>query len=165
MERILIIGLPGAGKTTLARQIARDLGVPHIEADRLFWTADRQQDPEFRNKVRRGTEGKAWVFEGHFTKARDLVLPLADAVVWIDPPFAVVLFRFLKRRFEDASRPGTLRWLLSHRRASLAAFRSAFQEASSAGVFTLRIQSGSGAESHKHSEALKARLGLKSEKS
>ena len=37
MERILVIGCPGAGKSTLSRQLGEKLGLPVIHLDRLFW--------------------------------------------------------------------------------------------------------------------------------
>ena len=35
--RIVVIGASGAGKTTLARWIAGQLGLPHIELDAINW--------------------------------------------------------------------------------------------------------------------------------
>jgi hypothetical protein len=37
MERINIVGIGCAGKSTLARALAARLGVPHVELDALFW--------------------------------------------------------------------------------------------------------------------------------
>src|SRR3954451_20428502 len=36
-ERILILGRTGSGKTTLARQLAAALHVPHVELDSLYF--------------------------------------------------------------------------------------------------------------------------------
>ncbi|HEY9878873.1 MAG TPA: AAA family ATPase, partial [Leptolyngbyaceae cyanobacterium] len=35
--RVAVVGAPGSGKTTLARQIAQKLQIPHVELDALFW--------------------------------------------------------------------------------------------------------------------------------
>ena len=37
MERILIIGCGGAGKSTLARQLGERTGLPVVHLDQLFW--------------------------------------------------------------------------------------------------------------------------------
>jgi ATP-dependent protease Clp ATPase subunit len=36
-ERILVVGRTGSGKTTLARELAAALHVPHVELDSLYF--------------------------------------------------------------------------------------------------------------------------------
>ncbi|MBT8194426.1 MAG: AAA family ATPase [Acidimicrobiia bacterium] len=36
MERIAVVGPPGSGKTTVARELADRLHLPHIELDSIF---------------------------------------------------------------------------------------------------------------------------------
>lgn len=36
-QRILILGSPGAGKSTLARQLARSMALPLVHLDALYW--------------------------------------------------------------------------------------------------------------------------------
>ena len=37
MERILIIGCSGSGKSRLARQLGQKLGLPVVHLDQLWW--------------------------------------------------------------------------------------------------------------------------------
>ena len=37
MERVMIIGCGGAGKSTLARQLGEVTGLPVVHLDKLFW--------------------------------------------------------------------------------------------------------------------------------
>lgn len=41
VRRVLVVGRSGSGKTTTARRIAGELGIPHIELDALHWGPDR----------------------------------------------------------------------------------------------------------------------------
>ncbi|WP_273380985.1 AAA family ATPase [Symbiobacterium thermophilum] len=58
-RRIVVIGSSGSGKTTLARELAMRLGVPHIEADALYWGPNwtPAQPDEFRRRVDQATAG------------------------------------------------------------------------------------------------------------
>ena len=99
MRRISVVGSSGSGKTTFARQLATKLHLPHVELDSLFWDADWTQvdNDTFRARVGDATAGDAWVADGNYARARDIVLARADTVVWLDLPLGTCLGRILKR--------------------------------------------------------------------
>ncbi len=100
--RIVVVGTTGAGKTTVARQLAAIHGVTYVELDALNWEADwvglNEHDPEeFRRRIEDAVRGDAWVVDGNYGIARDLVWPRATALVWLDYPLRVALWRMAKR--------------------------------------------------------------------
>lgn len=98
-RRIAIVGSSGAGKSTLGRQLSERLGVPCLELDGLFhqpaWTPLPTDD--FRARVAEFVAGDAWVVDGNYERARDLVLARADLVVWLRMSRAVVVRRVVRR--------------------------------------------------------------------
>ena len=98
-ERILILGRTGSGKTTLARQLAAALHVPHIELDSLYFGSDFSTAPlpVLRERTRAAVAGERWVTDGNKRAVRDLVWPRADTIVWLDYPFSVSVWRLAKR--------------------------------------------------------------------
>jgi len=101
MRRVVVVGTTGSGKTTLAREIARRLGIPHIELDALNWGPNWTEVPRevFRARVAAALEGEAWVVDGNYSAVRDIVWPRADTVVWVDYPLWLILWRLLLRTF------------------------------------------------------------------
>jgi predicted kinase len=98
-ERILILGRTGSGKTTLARDLAAALGVPHVELDSLYFGPDLSRAPLslLRNKTSAAIAGDRWVTDGNKRAVRDLVWPRADTIIWLDYPVYVSLWRLAKR--------------------------------------------------------------------
>src|SRR5919198_3089323 len=98
--KIAVVGTSGSGKTTVARELARRLGVPHVELDALFHGPGWTETPveEFQRRVAVATDGESWVIDGNYdSKLGDLVLERAATVVWLALPLRVALSR-VKRR-------------------------------------------------------------------
>lgn len=95
MRRILVIGSPGAGKTTLSRDLAARLGLPLIHLDREYFGPGwgMPSRPEWRARVRDLAARSEWVMEGNYASTFDLRVPRATAIVWLDAPRWKCLFR------------------------------------------------------------------------
>lgn len=110
MKRIAVVGTTGSGKTTLARGIARTLGVPHVELDALQWGPDwtPAETATFRADVAAALAGESWVVDGNYAAVRDLVWSRADTVVWLDYSAGTVLWRLLVRTLRRGLRQEVL---------------------------------------------------------
>ncbi len=89
-RRVVVAGVSGVGKTTLAARISEVLGIPHTEIDALFHGPDWTPRPEFVDDVQRLVAGEAWVTEWQYSAARPLLTARAELLVWLDLPFATV---------------------------------------------------------------------------
>jgi predicted kinase len=98
-QRILILGRTGSGKTTLARELAAAIGVPHVELDALYFGPEFSTVPLslLRERTSAAIAGDRWVTDGNKSAVRDLVWPRADTVIWLDYPLVVSLWRLGKR--------------------------------------------------------------------
>jgi adenylate kinase family enzyme len=103
-RRINVVGTTGSGKTTVARAIAEQFGVPCIELDALFWKPDWGQtlDDEFLPAVDEATRADRWVLDGNYSRTRPIVWPRADTIVWLDYGFPRVFGQLLWRTIRRA---------------------------------------------------------------
>jgi adenylate kinase family enzyme len=97
VQRVLVIGQSGAGKTTVARQLATVLRVPHLELDAFFHGPGWESNPTFVSDVDAATATRGWVVDGNYPPVRDLVWSRADTVVWLDLARTTTLRRVLLR--------------------------------------------------------------------
>jgi len=100
MERVLVIGSGGSGKTTVARTIAERLGVPLIHLDALYWRPGWTPTPpdEWERSVAELIARPRWVMDGNYGGTLGMRLAACDGVVFLDMPRRVCLWRILKRR-------------------------------------------------------------------
>jgi adenylate kinase family enzyme len=106
MRRVLVIGSPGAGKSTLATQLAATLELPVHYLDLHHWKPGwvYRDAADARERVRAIVETPAWVMDGNFAETFDLRMPRADTLVWLDYPRVTCMRRILMRTIRNYGR-------------------------------------------------------------
>lgn len=103
--RLRVVGLPGSGKTTLARAAAHRLGVPRLELDTVVrLPGGRIATPEAYRAACRAfvaRHGDGWVVDGDDIDQVGIRYDEADLVVWVDTRRAVATSRVLRRALLD----------------------------------------------------------------
>ena len=99
MERIVIIGCGGAGKSTLARQLGEKLDLPVIHLDKLFWKPGwvETEQSEFDETLRKELAKDQWIMDGNFNRTMPERIARCDTVIYLDFSRMACLLGVLKR--------------------------------------------------------------------
>jgi adenylate kinase family enzyme len=99
LDRIVVVGTSGCGKTTFARQLAEALGFSCLELDTLFWLPGwrPRNREEFRKMTGEFVEGETWVIDGNYGVLRDIIWPRATHIIWLNYRFSRTLWQVTRR--------------------------------------------------------------------
>lgn len=109
IERIIVIGCPGSGKSTLSRQLSDKLGLPLVHLDMLCWREGWKKIPkdEFDKLLMDELIKPRWIIDGNFNRTIPLRLQYCDTVIWLDYPRITCMLGVLKRviKYHGKTRP------------------------------------------------------------
>jgi hypothetical protein len=99
MEKIVIIGSPGAGKSTLARKLKSILKIKVVHLDRIFWRPGWIEKPrdiriEILDKI---VQEKRWIIEGTYLSLSKPRLDAADTIIFLDIDPLICLRQIFQR--------------------------------------------------------------------
>lgn len=99
MQRVLVIGPCGAGKSTLATALSARLCLPLFHMDQLNWKSGwvESSKDEIRQKLAIITAADRWIIDGTYGGTLAERLPRADQVVYLDFPIRLCVRRLLSR--------------------------------------------------------------------
>ena len=100
MERIMIIGCGGAGKSTLARQLGEKLNLPVVHLDQIWWKPGNWQHlerEEFDRLLKEEVEKPRWILDGNFNRTMETRLEFCDTVIYLDFSRWICLLSWIKR--------------------------------------------------------------------
>lgn len=106
MNRVLVIGCPGSGKTTLSKALAQKTGLPLIHLDKIQWHGDWQclRGEDFDRILEEEMKKPQWIIDGNYNRTIKMRLSYCDAVIYLDYPTPVSFLGALKRVTENYGR-------------------------------------------------------------
>lgn len=101
MKKIVIIGSPGAGKSTLARELGDILDIEVFHLDNFFWQKGwkkypRQERIEIEQRI---LIRHQWIIEGCYLSTSERRLVEADTIILLDMHPFLCLWRVTNRYF------------------------------------------------------------------
>jgi adenylate kinase family enzyme len=113
VQRVLILGGAGAGKSTLARRLGEATGLPVIHLDAHFWQPGWVETPdeEWDAKAEQLSQREAWIIDGNYSRTMPARLAACDTVIFLDFPLRTCLWSVVKRRirYHGRTRPDLAR--------------------------------------------------------
>ena len=86
MNRVIVIGGNGSGKSTFAKQLATVTQLPLVHLDRILWYGNWQtrEREEFDALLQAELEKKRWIIDGNYNRTIPLRLSYCDTVFYFD---------------------------------------------------------------------------------
>jgi adenylate kinase family enzyme len=126
VNRVVVLGRGGAGKSAVAVQLGILTGLPVIELDKYFWSSDLTPRPveQWKALQRNLISAERWILDGDLGPydVLDVRLQAADTVIVLDFALWRCAWRAARRSRENLV---FWRWLVSYRRRSLPGVRAA----------------------------------------
>lgn len=99
MKKIIVIGCPGAGKSTFSRKLNKITSIPLFYLDMMFHKQDRTtvSKEEFDIKLLEIMQGEQWILDGNYLRTMCARIEKCDTVFWLDYPTEVCIHGIRER--------------------------------------------------------------------
>ena len=100
MKKVIVIGCPGSGKSTVSRALHNKTGIPLYHLDMMYWNADKTtvEKSVFLERLSAVLEKDEWIIDGNYGATMELRMAASDTVIFLDYPLNVCL-NGIKERF------------------------------------------------------------------
>ena len=105
MKKVIVIGCPGSGKSTVSRALHNKTGIPLYHLDMMYWNADKTtvEKSVFLERLSVVLEKDEWIIDGNYGSTMELRMAACDTVIFLDYPLDVCLDGIRERRGKPRS--------------------------------------------------------------
>ena len=127
MKKVIVIGCPGSGKSTISRALHNKTGIPLYHLDMMYWNADKTtvEKGVFLERLSAVLEKDEWIFDGNYGSTMELRMVVCDTVIFLDYPLDVCLGGIKERRGKLRS---DMPWIETEEDAEFIEFVKSFNE-------------------------------------
>ncbi len=100
MQKIIVLGCAGAGKSTLSRKLRDKTGLPLYHLDLIWHKADKTHitREEFDERLLKILEEDRWIIDGNYSRTLEARLKVCDLAILLDLPMETCLAGVEARR-------------------------------------------------------------------
>ena len=92
-QKIIVIGCPGSGKSTLSKELRDVTGLPLFHLDNIWWKPDKSyiSRVEFDQKLNEILLTDRWIIDGNYNRTYEMRFQACDTVIFLDYPVNVCM--------------------------------------------------------------------------
>jgi len=127
MKKVIVIGCPGSGKSTISRALHNKTGIPLYHLDMMYWNADKTtvEKSVFLERLFAVLEKDEWIIDGNYGSTMELRMAACDTVIFLDYPLDVCLDGIKERRGKPRS---DMPWIETEEDAEFIEFIKSYNE-------------------------------------
>lgn len=127
MKKIIVIGCPGSGKSTVSRVLHNKTDIPLYHLDMMYWNADKTtvEKSVFLERLSAVLEKDKWIIDGNYGSTMELRMAACDTVIFLDYPLDVCLEGIKERRGKPRS---DMPWIETEEDAEFIEFVKSYNE-------------------------------------
>lgn len=86
MNRVIIIGPGGAGKSTFSRKLAEITKLPLYNLDNIYWNETKEHitREEFNEELEKILKEDKWIIDGDYGRTYEIRIKRADTIYFLD---------------------------------------------------------------------------------
>ena len=127
MKKVIVIGCPGSGKSTVSRALHNKTGIPLYHLDMMYWNDDRTtvEKSVFLERLSVVLEKDEWIIDGNYGATMELRMAACDTVIFLDYLLDVCLDGIRERRGKPRS---DMPWIETEEDAEFIEFIKSYNE-------------------------------------
>lgn len=93
MNKVIVIGCPGSGKTTFSEKLQKKTGLPLYYLDAIWHKPDKTHIPraEFDRRIKEIFSEAQWIIDGNYARTIEMRIEECDTVFLFDLPTEVCI--------------------------------------------------------------------------